>query len=624
MKSKEYIDTKEFAEIEKISLVIDARSKSEYQTLKSFPNSINIPYEDLISEPEKYLADKNKLIIIYCNFGNRSTKKIKPIYGVKIFFQETDGANAKPSSIKTEAKKYSATIYPQNNKGYKEVLQKLFFSGAPNDRVFSLNYVLSNLSKNCLIVFEAQKPEEIKQFAEQWILATPIQKEWQGFLAKISLNPSPCSEKINKAKKENSLLTLKSKCWQKLLTLSKGKDENYRQTLEKELTIIEDFNYIDYFLIFSDAVNYLRSKEVIIGPGRGSAVSSLAAYLLNITSVDPLQHNLFFERFLNEKRKTMPDIDLDIENQEEIFNYLPKKYPKNQVARIITKKKIGWKLALQEKVQDLHYDTSLHPAGVIIAENSLLGLVPLRTEKDYLIALFEENKLGCLGLKKYDFLSLKETLGFIQQTRKILAIELPGYQELDTLNARNLFSRFCPSSFAELVLFLSLNRPGVRKKAEEIIRKKFSSTKSPYSSVAIKKILAETYGFIIFEEQISQILALVYDCSFAEAEVKRRELATKSLESNFLTQAQKKLSPGDSKLIYQQIISSTGYTFNKAHAVAYSYLTYYIAYLKANYFPGLITYFLNNKKEKNLSYLQEAFFYDFQIEKPDINYSQIN
>ena len=136
-------------------------------------------------------------------------------------------------------------------------------------------------------------------------------------------------------------MLLKSKCWQKLIALKKEKEENYQRTLEKELIVIEKLNYADYFLIFSEAANHLKKEKIIIGPGRGSAVSSLVVYLLGITSVDPLEHELFFERFLNEKRKSLPDIDLDVENQEEVFNYLQKKYPKKQVSRIITKKKIG-------------------------------------------------------------------------------------------------------------------------------------------------------------------------------------------------------------------------------------------------------------------------------------------
>jgi DNA polymerase-3 subunit alpha len=146
---------------------------------------------------------------------------------------------------------------------------------------------------------------------------------------------------LNETKKENSLLLLKSKCWQRLISLKKEKEENYQKTLEKELIVIEKLNYADYFLIFSDVTNHLKEEKITIGPGRGSAVSSLVTYLLGITSIDPLEHKLFFARFLNEKRKSLPDIDLDVENQEEVFNYLQKKYPKKQVARIITRKKIG-------------------------------------------------------------------------------------------------------------------------------------------------------------------------------------------------------------------------------------------------------------------------------------------
>ncbi|MEG7978511.1 MAG: hypothetical protein NY202_00915 [Mollicutes bacterium UO1] len=155
------------------------------------------------------------------------------------------------------------------------------------------------------------------------------------------MNPSFRGEKTNETKKEISLLLLKSKCWQKLIALKKEKGENYQKTLEKELAVVEKLNYANYFLIFSEVANHLKAEKIIVGPGRGSAVSSLVTYLLGITSVDPLEHKLLFERFLNEKRKSLPDIDLDVENQEEVFSYLQKKYPKRQVARIITKKKIG-------------------------------------------------------------------------------------------------------------------------------------------------------------------------------------------------------------------------------------------------------------------------------------------
>jgi DNA polymerase-3 subunit alpha len=300
---------------------------------------------------------------------------------------------------------------------------------------------------------------------------------------------------------------------------------------------------------------------------------------------------------------------------------------------------------LAGKIHNLHYDIGIHPAGVVISPNSLVGLVPLRAEKDHLLTLFEEDKLAELGFKKYDFLSLRETLGFIREARSILPASLPEYQEisltdqktwdglknflltgifqLDTPSARTLFNRFRPQNFADLALFLSLNRPGTKKKVEEISQNKNTPAKNGWVSPAIREILAETCGHIIFEEQISQILALVHGCSFAEAEVKRRELPEKGLAQDFLTKAQKKMTLTEGKLIYQQINSSSGYTFNKAHAVAYGYLTYYIAYLKANFFSELITYFLNRRKEKCLSYLQEAFFCGFQIKRPDINHSEL-
>jgi DNA polymerase-3 subunit alpha len=708
-------------------------------------------------------------------------KKIKPVWGIKVFFQE-----------KSE-KKYSATIYPQNSQACKEVITKLFSPISPANRTFIWEYIQNFSKKNCLVVLEAQQIEDISYFVDllpeilsqppqnrkifvgvNFFLTKPSsslspkihslllpfffikileQKEekllklwrknpssrnffspdsqtdftfycdtneyfshctneltfyqmlllnWQTFLTKIKLDPNYFSRKIRKEKKEDSsLLTLKSQCWQKLLTLPPEQSDRYQKVLQNELAVIEKLDYVDYFLLFGKIVDYLHSKDIIIGPGRGSAVSSLVAYLLGITSIDPLQHNLFFERFLNEKRKSAPDIDLDVENREEVFNYLRNNYSPGQVARIAIRKKIGWKnaclesakiwqigetelkqiisflsetpnlndlrlqkqklryplfFALVEKIKDLYYEMSIHPSGVIITERSLVGLVPLLSgEKDICLALFEEEQLTQMGLKKYDFLSLKESFGliadikslnFLSEVKGLMQLKLPAYQEvnlndkktrelfinfcltgifqLDTPAARNLFIRFCPQNFSELVLFLALNRPGARKKVEQIILRKNHQEKNYFTSPLLQEILAETYGFIIFEEQISQLLALIDNCSFAEAEIKRRELAEKGLEENFIARLRKKFSASDSELVYQQIISARGYTFNKAHAVAYSYLTYYIAYLKANFFSELITYFLNEKKEKNLAYLQEAFFYGFQIRKPDINYSQLS
>ena len=201
---------------------------------------------------------------------------------------------------------------------------------------------------------------------------------------------------------------------------------------------------------------------------------------------------------------------------------------------------------------------------------------------------------------------------------------LTGIFQLDTASARELLYTFCPKNFSELNIFLALNRPGIPLSIKkEIIKRKTNEKVNLLVTPKIKEILTETYGFVIFEEQISQVITLVYDCSFAEAEVKRRNLLEKPLEKDFLIQAKKKMTPSETQLIHAQIASIAGYTFNKAHAVAYGYLTYYVAYLKANFFPEIITHLLNKKKEKTLSYLQEAFFCGFLPKGPDINHSEI-
>ncbi|CAG8616119.1 8643_t:CDS:2, partial [Ambispora leptoticha] len=269
--------------------------------------------------------------------------------------------------------------------------------------------------------------------------------QWQTFLAKIKLNPTFHGEKASRTKKENPLLLLKSKCWQKLISLKKENVEDYQKILEKELKVIEKLNYADYFLVFSDVNNHLKKESIIVGPGRGSAVSSLITYLLGITNVDPLEHKLFFERFLNEKRKNLPDIDLDVENQEETAKLYKLGEIRLKEITSLTGENPNFKdlklqrwqtsypnlFQLTDKIQNLYYDTGIHPAGVIISESSLTGSVPLKSEKDYLLTLFEEDKLAELGLKKYDFLSLRETLGFIREAREILKVNLPDYQEVN-------------------------------------------------------------------------------------------------------------------------------------------------------------------------------------------------
>ncbi|RHZ36986.1 PHP domain-containing protein [endosymbiont GvMRE of Glomus versiforme] len=415
------------------------------------------------------------------------------------------------------------------------------------------------------------------------------------FLHRIELKFSFSSKSVvNK----NDFTELKSRCEQALFYLTKSSREKYEARLEEELQIINKLGYTRYFLIFSDIINDLRKQNIIVGPGRGSAVSSLVAYLLGITKIDPLEYNLFFERFLNEKRKSPPDIDIDIENQKEVINYLQNKYGRNQIARVATRQKVGWKKAFQEsakiinygkrrtiidenqlkeimscvkdetlkedlktkalqtkfstlfalagKIKSFYFNSSLHASGFVISENKkkpLTQLLPLQPDKDCLISYYSEKELNFLGLKKYDFLNLT-SLGTLQEIKKILGEEqLPkcnlrdknawkllsnglvsGIPQLDTVSFRELINYFQPQTFADLVLILALNRPGARKNIEIIREQKLKNQRETFSSPELNQILSETYGSLVFEEQISQIFTFIFNCSFAEGEIYRRNL----------------------------------------------------------------------------------------------------
>lgn len=166
-----------------------------------------------------------------------------------------------------------------------------------------------------------------------------VSAQLKTFQQKINLKIS-FSEGKAKSNKDD-LMELKARCERQLFFLEEDFREQYEIRLDKELQIINKLGYANYFLIFSNIVNELRKRQVIIGPGRGSAVSSLVAYLLEITKINPLEYDLFFERFLNEKRKNPPDIDIDVDNQKSVIAYLQEKYGKEKIARIATRQKLG-------------------------------------------------------------------------------------------------------------------------------------------------------------------------------------------------------------------------------------------------------------------------------------------
>lgn len=516
----------------------------------------------------------------------------------------------------------------------------------------------------------------------------------KAFVSRINLVPKTLFPKKTLKDRTKANLELEERAslaLSKLPNISENQKKLYQEVLEKELGVISELGYSDYFLILSDIVNYFQEKKVIYF-GRGSSVSSLVAFVLKITAVDPLKHQLHFERFLNKHRQIPPDIDLDVWDQKEVFNYIFSKYPSKKVARLIVRRKVGFRLALNEairlfeleagefkkltarcelenfeehlrpwklrfpelfafveKVCDFNYDHYFHPSGLIINNAPFPTLVPLVKQEESLAILWDKKHLQPLGLKKYDFISLKGSLDWLVLVREELNEELPPYDKLplndkktwfllnnllttgifhfDTPSAKNLFNKLRPQNFSELVIILALNRPGTIKKTDQLIKNKNFPFLTPFFSEAIKNILANTYYCVIFEEQISQLLALIHRVSFAEAERKRREMSGSFISyEEFLNLVEKveQIDPRDREVLYKAISSSLEYTFNKAHSVSYSFLAYYCAYLKSHYFDRLIATFLTRHPEKLFAYLGEAFFLGYEIFLPEINSSQLD
>jgi len=253
---------------------------------------------------------------------------------------------------------------------------------------------------------------------------------------------------------------------------------DYEQRLARELAIIQQMKFSGYFLIVWDFIRYAREHSIPVGPGRGSAAGSLVSYSLQITDIDPLQHELLFERFLNPERVSMPDIDIDfcMNRRGEVIEYVTRKYGREQVAQIITFGTMQAKAAIKDvgramdmpyndvdriakmvphtlnitlddaikespqlqqaydneaqirelidtarKLEGLVRNAGVHAAGVVISPQPLIDLVPLhRTKNDEIVTAFDMSAVEKMGLLKMDFLGLT-TLTIVDDTLKLIA-----------------------------------------------------------------------------------------------------------------------------------------------------------------------------------------------------------
>ena len=504
--------------------------------------------------------------------------------------------------------------------------------------------------------------------------------------------------------------------------LLKNNLENVLERAEYELEIIDKMGYNGYFIIVWDFIKFSRENRVYVGPGRGSAAGSIVSYALNITEIDPLEYNLIFERFLNPERISMPDIDIDFdqEQREIVIDYVVNKYGAEYVAHIITFGTLKARLAIRDVGRVLNvslvkvdkiakmipfntelkdalnnipeirkmYETdreikrvidyslklegkvrhaSVHAAGVVISKDVLSDEIPTYSDgKTKIVSTqYQMKELEELGILKMDFLGLKnltilrKTVENIEKRRKtkIVLNDIPlndektyelltkadtmGVFQCESAGIRSLMKKMKIEKFEDIIALLALYRPGPLRSGmvDDFINVKNNRTEIKYIDDSLKYILEETYGIILYQEQVMKIVSEMANYSLGEADELRRAIGKKNPElmkknrEKFVTNAEKNgVLSKKANEIYDLVEKFGGYGFNKSHSAAYALIVYWTAYFKANYplefFAAIMTtevhnldrfvIFVNEAKEKGINiFLPDVNLsdYDFEIEE---------
>ncbi|MGH4013577.1 MAG: DNA polymerase III subunit alpha [Pseudonocardiaceae bacterium] len=499
---------------------------------------------------------------------------------------------------------------------------------------------------------------------------------------------------------------------------------------EYELQVIGATGFSAYFLVVADLCQYARRNNIRVGPGRGSATGSIVAYALEITDLDPIEHSLLFERFLNPDRVSPPDIDLDFDERRrgEMIRYVTERWGEEQVAQIITFGTIKSKAALKDASRVLGYPYSMgerltkamppavmakdiplsgivdpaharfseaaefrallesdadakkvfdtaqglegltrqagvHAAGVILSAEPLLDVLPIwRREQDgAIITGFDYPSCEDMGLLKMDFLGLRnlsildEAIENVRANRDIeidldiLTLDDPTTYQLlargDTLGVfqldggpmRQLLKLMAPTKFGDIAAVLALYRPGPMAANAHIDYADVKNNRKPMKPIhpelaeALEPILGETYHLLVYQEQVMAIAQQLAGYTLGKADLLRRamgkkkaEILEKEYEAFFAGMRANSYSEEATKTLWEVMLPFSGYAFNKCHTAAYGIISYWTAYLKANYpaeYMAALLTSVRDDKDKMASYLAEARKMGVKVLPPDINES---
>ncbi|MEE9543616.1 MAG: DNA polymerase III subunit alpha, partial [Thermodesulfobacteriota bacterium] len=490
----------------------------------------------------------------------------------------------------------------------------------------------------------------------------------------------------------------------------------YLDRLDKEIKVIERMGFPGYFLIVTDFIDYARKKDIPVGPGRGSAAGSLVAYALGITNLDPIKHNLLFERFLNPDRISLPDIDIDfcILGRDEVIRYVTEKYGSENVTQIITFGQMRARAVIRDvgRALDMSYNdvdriaklvpnqlnitidealelepeltklmksdarvselitagkyleglprhASTHAAGVVISNKPIVEYLPLYMgQKDNVVTTqYAMKDVERIGLVKFDFLGLK-TLTVIDRAVRLIkenrseeidienlsvddkatyellsSAKTNGVFQLESSGMKDILRKLKPSDFEDLMAAVALFRPGPLKSGmvTDFIKRKHKKVPIKYETPEFKEILENTYGVIVYQEQVMEIVRVLAGFTPGEADLLRKVMGKKLTEEmlklriKFLDGAKKKkLDRKKAETIFDLIAHFAGYGFNKSHSAAYALIAYQTAYLKVHYpmefLAALLTADMGDT-DKIIRYMNECKEMGIEVHPPDINKS---
>jgi DNA polymerase III subunit alpha len=485
--------------------------------------------------------------------------------------------------------------------------------------------------------------------------------------------------------------------------------------LEIELKVIEKTSFISYFLIVGDFVRYGRSKGVTC-VARGSAAGSIVTYLLEISNIDPIRYGLLFERFLNPERINPPDIDIDFadDRRGDVIEYVREKYGRDSVAQIITFGTMGAKSVLRDVgrvmglsygdcdrlakmipnelkmtlkkaleqspefkqayeeedqthelvdtalvLEDLTRNASVHAAGVVIGDQPLVNLLPLKKDEDgAIVTQYAMGPVGDLGLLKMDFLGLK-TLTVIRNTCELVrqnrGVEIPidnlplddartydllnkantiGIFQLESGGMRDLCRKFQISSIEHITALVALYRPGPMELIPDFIKRRHGEIKIEYEHPLLEPLTKETYGVLIYQEQVMQAAQVLAGFTLGAADLLRRAMGKKKAEE--MAKQRETFVKGCAKAsnipapkanqIFDLLEKFAGYGFNKSHAAAYAVVAYQTAWLKANYpvefFSAMMTNDMHDLAKLSIL-IAEARIFGIEVLPPDVNQSGV-